>query len=100
MEEIDLNVKVVKPFLVRSTESFEKIVGRLKLNSEQGRLEIDCNGEGALFASAPCDLRMDQLPDIAYRNPAFAQFILQEYGVSNLHDLPLLFLQVCIFLLF
>ncbi|GLJ26734.1 hypothetical protein SUGI_0520890 [Cryptomeria japonica] len=141
MEEIDLNVKVGKPFLVRPAEvtqrrpfflsnfdqnlvftvetihffgcngeedvaqtveralskllvPYDYMAGRLKLNSEQGRLEIDCNGEGALFASASCDLTIDQLPDIAYPNPAFAQFILQEYGVSSLQDLPLLFLQV------
>eukprot|EP01018_Ginkgo_biloba_P006207 Gb_33595 [translate_table: standard] len=74
--------------------TYDYMAGRLKLNSEQGRLEIDCNGAGAMFAAASSELAVAQLPDITYPNPAFAQLILQEYGVEKLQDLPLLFLQV------
>lgn len=73
---------------------YDYIAGRLALNSEEGRLEIDCNGEGALFAAATSELTLAQLPDIRYPNPVFAQLILQDYGAEKLQDLPLLFLQV------
>ena len=76
---------------------YDYTAGRLALNSEEGRLEIDCNGEGALFAAATSELTLAQLPDIGYPNPAFSQLILQEYGAQKLQDLPLLFIQVCIY---
>jgi omega-hydroxypalmitate O-feruloyl transferase len=71
--------------------------GRLNLNPEKGRLETDCKVGGVLFTAATSELTLDRLPDIAYPNPAFTQLILQDYEADKLQDLPLVFLQVCIF---
>jgi omega-hydroxypalmitate O-feruloyl transferase len=71
---------------------YDYMAGRLNLNPEEGRLEIDCNGGGALFAAATSELTLDQLPDIVYPNPAFTRLILQDYEYDKHQDLPLLFL--------
>lgn len=93
MEDV---AQIVASALSKLLVPYGYMAGRLDLNSKEGRLQIDCNGGGALFASAMSELTLDELPDIAYPNPAFAQLILQEYGAEKLQDLPLLFLQVCI----
>lgn len=73
---------------------YDFVAGRLTLNEEEDRLEIDCNGAGVFFGVGTSDLTMEELKDIKFPNPAFRQLILQDY-VSNSHlqDLPLLTLQ-------
>lgn len=71
------------------------MAGRLKLNLEKGRMEIDCNRAGALFAAANCDLTLFELGDITYPNPVFRSLVLQgahakKFGASP----PLLMMQV------
>nr|ABK24452.1 unknown [Picea sitchensis] len=71
------------------------MAGRLKLNLEKGRLEIDCNRAGALFAAANCDLNLSDLGDVTYPNPVFRNLVLQgvharKFGANP----PLLMMQV------
>ncbi|KAH9320793.1 hypothetical protein KI387_015432, partial [Taxus chinensis] len=51
--------------------SYDFMAGRLRLNEEEDRLEIDCNGAGALFAVASSELTMEQLGDITTPNLLF-----------------------------
>ncbi|PIA29961.1 hypothetical protein AQUCO_05800207v1 [Aquilegia coerulea] len=53
---------VLKYALSKVLVPFYPIAGRLKRNKE-GRVEIDCNGEGALFVEAETDSVVDDLGD-------------------------------------
>eukprot|EP01018_Ginkgo_biloba_P029219 Gb_07696 [translate_table: standard] len=87
-------VCTIKRALSRLLISYDFMAGRLKLNPEQGRFEIDCNGSGALFAEAYSELSITDLQDIAYPNPALKQLVLQEHETSTVEDTPLCSLQV------
>ncbi|PON42806.1 Transferase [Trema orientale] len=52
---------------------YDFLGGRLKLKAETGRLEIDCNGSGAGFVEASSGYCLDEIGDLVYPNPAFAQ---------------------------
>eukprot|EP00253_Pinus_taeda_P010182 PITA_10182 len=74
---------------------YDFVAGRLALNEDEDRLEIDCNGAGVFFAVGMSDLALEELKDIKFPNPAFRQLILQDYvSQSHLQDLPLFTLQV------
>uniref|UniRef100_A0A6N2LQY8 Omega-hydroxypalmitate O-feruloyl transferase n=1 Tax=Salix viminalis TaxID=40686 RepID=A0A6N2LQY8_SALVM len=62
--------------------AFEKILvpydflaGRMKFNTNTGRLEIDCNGAGAGFVVASSESTLDEIGDLVYPNPAFANLV-------------------------
>ncbi|KAL5729219.1 omega-hydroxypalmitate O-feruloyl transferase [Ranunculus cassubicifolius] len=52
---------------------YDFLAGRLKFNTEQGRLEIDCNSAGAGFVVVSSELTLADLGDLAYSCPAFQQ---------------------------
>eukprot|EP01018_Ginkgo_biloba_P032473 Gb_28530 [translate_table: standard] len=87
-------VEVIKGALSKLLVHYDFAAGRLKLNVAQKRLEVDCNGAGALFAAASSEQSLEELGDITCPNPSFRQLILQEYQGQKLEDLPLCFLQV------
>lgn len=76
---------------------YDFLAGRLKMNSETNRLEIDCNAEGAGFVVASSDYKLDQIGDLTYPNPAFEQFVHKTKDFLKLGDLPLCVFQVKIF---
>ncbi|GLJ54033.1 hypothetical protein SUGI_1156330 [Cryptomeria japonica] len=82
-EVVDSYVKALSQMLV----TYDFMAGRLKLNEEEDRLEIECNGAGAFFAVASTDLTMDDLGDIATPNLAFRRFVLCDY-VALSHQQP------------
>ncbi|CAI9780029.1 unnamed protein product [Fraxinus pennsylvanica] len=55
---------VLKDALSRALVSFYPMAGRLK-RDEDGRIEIDCNGEGVLFVEADSDGTVDDFGDFA-----------------------------------
>lgn len=57
----------LKEALSRALVDFYPYAGRLKLNEESRRLEIDCNGEGLLLVEAECDGELEELGDFAPR---------------------------------
>lgn len=69
------------------------MAGRLALN-KQGKLHIDCNREGALFAAASSELSMAELGNITHPNPAFRSLVLQAANAVKMTDNPLLMMQV------
>eukprot|EP00253_Pinus_taeda_P002016 PITA_02016 len=75
-------------------QHYEFLAGRLRLNPEKGRFEIDCNAGGALFAVANSEVAIEDLNDITYPNPAFKQLLLPHQGAQAIEDLPLCLLQV------
>ncbi|XP_057722146.1 acyltransferase GLAUCE isoform X1 [Arachis stenosperma] len=79
----------LKDALEDALVAYEFLGGRMKMNSETGRLEIICNGEGAGFVVASCDYRLDEIGDLAFPNPAFAQFVHKSKDFLKHGDSPL-----------
>lgn len=80
--------------------AYDFFAGRIKMNSETKRLEIDCNAEGAGFVVASSEYELDQIGDLAYPNPAFAQFVHKTKDFIKPGDVPLCVAQVQIFSFF
>ncbi|CAI9754513.1 unnamed protein product [Fraxinus pennsylvanica] len=73
------------------------LVGRLKLNSKTGQLEIDCNASSVGFVVATSLLALDEIGDSDYPNPAFRQLIVQSLENLGPNDQPLCIFQVTSF---
>ncbi|CAK9326031.1 unnamed protein product [Citrullus colocynthis] len=77
---------------------YEFLAGRLKVNHENGRFEIDCNGGGAGFVVASSDYFLNEIGDLVYPNPAFQQLVTKSLdALFKPHDQPLVILQVTLF---
>ncbi|XP_061354843.1 acyltransferase GLAUCE [Gastrolobium bilobum] len=76
---------------------YDFLAGRLKLNSETNRLEIDCNAEGAGFVVASSEYKLDQIGDLTYPNPAFEQFVHKSKDFLKPGDEPLCVAQLTSF---
>ncbi|WCJ38903.1 HXXXD-type acyl-transferase family protein [Euphorbia peplus] len=74
---------------------YDFLAGRLKMNPETQRFEIDCNGDGVAFVVAFSECTLDQLGDLVYPNPAFGQLIINNY--LDKHDSPLCIIQITSF---
>ncbi|MCL7034646.1 hypothetical protein MKW94_030624, partial [Papaver nudicaule] len=60
------NSIVLKDGLSKALVTYYPVAGRLKRNeSDKGRAEIDCTGEGALFIKAETDSLLEDLGDFA-----------------------------------
>lgn len=68
--------------------------GRLRLNTELYRLELQCNDAGALFAGASAGVTLAEVGDFTYPNPGFRSLVLQIQDPTSLADLPLTTVQV------
>ncbi|XP_038890698.1 omega-hydroxypalmitate O-feruloyl transferase [Benincasa hispida] len=74
------------------------LAGRLKVNRENGRFEIDCNGVGAGFVVASSDYSLDEIGDMVYPNPAFHHLVTKSLdALFKPDDQPLVILQVTLF---
>ncbi|KAK7290597.1 hypothetical protein RIF29_05132 [Crotalaria pallida] len=67
----EIVAKKFKNALEDALVAYDFLAGRLKLNSQTNRLEIDCNAEGAGFVVASSDYELDQIGDLDYPNLAF-----------------------------
>ncbi|KAK6136371.1 hypothetical protein DH2020_029861 [Rehmannia glutinosa] len=74
---------------------YDFLAGRLKLNHQTGRLEIECNASGAGFVVATTEFSLDEIGDLVYPNPGFMQLIVQ--GLEKFDDQPLCVFQVTSF---
>ncbi|XP_076939707.1 shikimate O-hydroxycinnamoyltransferase-like [Bidens hawaiensis] len=85
------DTKVMKDALSRAFVVFYPLAGRLK-KGEDGRSEIDCHGQGALFLKAESDGVIDDFGDFAPQ-PEF----LKLFPILEIESDPLLILQVTYF---
>ncbi|XP_071922576.1 acyltransferase GLAUCE-like isoform X1 [Coffea arabica] len=76
---------------------YDFLAGRIKLNPQSGRLEIDCNSAGAVFAVASSEFALDDIGDLVYPNPAFGQLIVQKVDAIGSDDQPLCIIQLTSF---
>ncbi|KAL3848873.1 hypothetical protein ACJIZ3_010755 [Penstemon smallii] len=84
---------VLKAALGRALVPFYPAAGRLNTN-EDGRIEINCNGEGVLFVEAESDGTLDDLGDFT-PNPELKISLIPTVDYSqHIWTYPLLLLQV------
>lgn len=83
---------VMKEALGRALVSFYPMAGRLG-RDDQGRLEIDCNGEGALFVEAESDASVDDLGDFVPSSD-LRKFIPFVDTSGDISSFPLIIFQV------
>lgn len=86
------DVGVLKQALSKALVPFYPLAGRLKLNDQSERLEIDCNAEGVLFVVAESSSALDDFGNFA-PTPDF-QKLIPTVDYSEISLYPILVLQV------
>ncbi|KAF3789839.1 Methanol O-anthraniloyltransferase [Nymphaea thermarum] len=90
------DTKVMKESLGRALVPFYPLAGRLRRRKD-GPLEIDCNGDGALFVEADAEGEIDDFGDFA-PSVELRQLIPEvDYQNQDISSYPLLMLQVTFF---
>ena len=88
-------VKVIKEALSRALVYYYPFAGRLREGSD-GKLMVDCNGEGVLFTEADADFSLDQLGDDEIKPPCpyLDELLYDVPGSEGTLGCPLLLIQV------
>ncbi|XP_043687279.1 fatty alcohol:caffeoyl-CoA acyltransferase [Telopea speciosissima] len=87
----------IKTALRKVLVPYDFLAGRLMLNPQKGRLEIDCNAAGVGFAVATSEVSLDEIGDLVYPNPAFMQLIMRNPDNLDPDNQLLCFVQVTLF---
>ncbi|XXG58613.1 hypothetical protein AAC387_Pa04g0885 [Persea americana] len=87
--------QILKEALSKALVPFYPIAGRLK-RDKNGRIEIDCNGEGVLFVEAETDAAIDDFGDFA-PTMEFKRLIPAADYTQDISSYTLLVLQVTYF---
>ncbi|CAL1352816.1 unnamed protein product [Linum trigynum] len=86
------STRVMKQSLAKTLVAFFPVAGRLA-QDETGRFEIDCSGQGVLFAESEIDASMSELGD--FSSPQLLRQFFPEIDYSRgVSSLPLLLIQV------
>ncbi|KAL6511794.1 hypothetical protein OROGR_021391 [Orobanche gracilis] len=69
--ERSVNTETIKESLSRVLVEYYPLAGRLKkcVENDDRKLEIDCNGEGAVFAEAKMDIRAEEFVEFFAAKP-------------------------------
>nr|GEY86742.1 chloramphenicol acetyltransferase-like domain-containing protein [Tanacetum cinerariifolium] len=86
------NTKVMKHALSKVLVVFYPVAGRFKENQD-GRIDIDCQGQGVLFVEAESDCVIDDLGDFAPRLEFLKLIPTVDYSLG-IDSYPILLLQV------
>ncbi|KAH9299292.1 hypothetical protein KI387_030974 [Taxus chinensis] len=86
-------VKVIREALSKVLVYYFPFAGRLRYK-ENGDLEVDCNGEGALFVEAMVDCNLSVLGDLDDRNPSYGDLHFALPPNTDIVDLHPLVVQV------
>lgn len=86
--------KMFKNALEDALVVYDFLGGRLNLNPETKRLEIDCNAKGAGFVVASSEYKLSEIGHLVYPNPSFAQFVHKSKDFLQQNDQPLCVAQV------
>nr|XP_043607331.1 shikimate O-hydroxycinnamoyltransferase-like [Erigeron canadensis] len=89
------DTKVMKDALSKVLVAFYPMGGRFK-KDENGRIEIDCQGQGVLFVEAECSCLLDDFGDFAPRGEFVKLIPMIDYSLG-IESYPILVLQVTYF---
>ncbi|CAA7049323.1 unnamed protein product [Microthlaspi erraticum] len=93
----EIVLEKLRKALVKAMVVYEFLAGRLRLNPSSGRLDVDCNGAGAGFVTAASEYTLEELGDLVYPNPAFAQLVTSQLESLPKDDQPLFAFQMTSF---
>ncbi|KAK9272678.1 hypothetical protein L1049_003055 [Liquidambar formosana] len=86
--------EVIKNALAKVLVHYYPLAGRLTISSE-GKLIVDCNGEGAVFVEAESDCAMNEIGDITKPDPVtLGKLVYDIHGAKNILEMPPLVAQV------
>nr|GEY32818.1 chloramphenicol acetyltransferase-like domain-containing protein [Tanacetum cinerariifolium] len=85
------DTNVIKDALESVLVAFYPAAGRLK-EDEDGRIEIDCQGQGVLFVDAESDGVIDNFGDFAPRMECLELILTVDYSLA-IESYPLLLVQ-------
>lgn len=89
------SLDVLKYSLSRVLVDYYPLAGRLRTSSEdEQKLEIDCNGEGAVFAEAFMDCSADDFLEVSSRPNRSWRKLLYRIETHSFLDIPPLIVQV------
>ncbi|ONK77866.1 uncharacterized protein A4U43_C02F11600 [Asparagus officinalis] len=86
--------EVMKEALAKVLVHYYPLAGRLTISSE-GKLIVDCTGEGAVFVEAECEGVMEEIGDITKPDPVMlGKLVYTVPGAKNILEIPPLVAQV------
>lgn len=92
--------EVIKDALSKVLVHYYPIAGRLTISAE-GKLIVDCIGEGAVFVEAETDCTIEEIGDITKPDPVtLGKLVYDIPGAKNILEIPPLVAQVCVLRLF
>lgn len=89
--------ETLKSSLSKALVEFYPLAGRLRrrVGGEDRKLEVDCNGEGAVFAEASMDLSCEDFLEIVDKpNRSLTRKLLYRVEATDFLDIPPLIIQV------
>lgn len=90
-----INLEKLKYSLSRVLVDYYPLAGRLRKSPENDhKLEVDCNGEGAIFAEAFLDLSADELLIVSNKPDKSWRKLLYRVEAQSFLDIPPLVVQV------
>ncbi|KAG8377835.1 hypothetical protein BUALT_Bualt08G0074900 [Buddleja alternifolia] len=93
-----LSKQALKDSLSRVLVHYYPLAGRLRRcgieNDDDHKLEVDCNGEGAVFAEAKMDISADELLEVARKPNRSFRKLLYRVEAPGFLDIPPLVIQV------
>lgn len=86
--------EVIKDALRKVLVHYYPLAGRLTISAE-GKLIVDCTGEGAVFVEAEANCSMEEIGDITKPNPdTLGKLVYDIPGAKNILEIPPLVAQV------
>ncbi|XP_062105396.1 omega-hydroxypalmitate O-feruloyl transferase-like [Humulus lupulus] len=93
-KEKDKAGEVIRSALERVLVHYYPLAGRLEISSE-GKLIINCSGEGAVFVEAEADCMMEEIGDVTKSDPhTLGKLVYDIPGATNILQMPPLVAQV------
>lgn len=88
-------VEVIKDALSKVLVHYYPLAGRLTISAE-GKLIVNCGGEGAVFVEAETDCTIEEIGDITKPDPVtLGKLVYDIPGAKNILEIPPLVAQVC-----
>jgi len=85
---------VLRESLAKVLVHYYPLAGRLTISGE-GKLAVDCTGEGAVFVEAEADCAMADIGDVTEPDPSvLGKLVYSVPGAKNILEMPLLVAQV------
>lgn len=89
--------EVIRKALEKVLVQYYPFAGRLEISSE-GKLIINCSGEGAVFVEAEADCMLNEIGDVTKPDPeTLGKLVYDIPGAKNILEMPPLVAQVCKF---